>query len=226
VPPGEIKAASVQCPAETTVVGGGFAAHSDIYMYSHRKESNGWRATGINNGGNDKIINVYAHCMKFLSNSSSQQVFEQTTISANDTGYLNVNCPAGTTVVSGGFATQSDGSLTVYNSSKKNNGWQLYASNNKGTGQLVNVYAVCLSADRAISSTQVSESIEIAPNSTGGGYTYCSEGYATGGGYAGNPVLQIYNTSPNNYQSWAGYAKNHHHTSQTFNRYAVCLTID
>ena len=209
IPSGEIKSVAVACPAESVVVGGGFSVHPNVIVHNHRKEGNGWIAYGKNHGGSAKTLNVYANCMKFLSGAATSLVTEQISVPANTSSYGVASCPAGTTVVSGGWASNHDGSLVVYNSTISSNGqgWRVYAKNQKNSSQLLNIYATCLSSSSATSTNMVEEVLQIAGGDSGGIFTACPSGWATGGGFAMQVELQIYNTSPKDWQTWAAMPK-------------------
>ena len=218
--------ATVTCPSGTVLMGGGFATNPGVYVYTHNKTGNGWRAYGANLTVSSKLLNVYAVCGSNFTDAVVQQVFEQVTVPANDIGNAVVSCPFGSTVIAGGFASKSDGTLKVYNSTKKDNGWQAYARNSKGSGQALNAYAICLSTPSTTSSTIVWESVQIAAGATGGVHSTCSSGWGTGGGFALQDGLEVFNSTPNEWNSWEGFAKNNSGTTRTMNVYTVCLTYD
>ena len=73
---------------------------------------------------------------------SVSQYHESLSISAGNTVHTTVACPAGSVVVSGGYAA-NDG-VRVWHSTKDGNGWRVYATNTTGVSKAVNIYAVCL----------------------------------------------------------------------------------
>ena len=116
---------------------------------------------------------------------------------------------------------------TVYNSSKSGNGWQVWAKNNTGSGQLLNAYAICLAGTSATASLVTAQS-SISGSTTGGTEATCPSGSVlTGGGFAGSTDLQIYNTSMDSgdNQTWQTNAKNLSGSSKLLNTYAICLTF-
>jgi hypothetical protein len=227
VPANDYAVAAIQCPAESTVVGGGFATNQGVYVYTHSMNDNGWRAYGSNFNASNKLLNVYAVCMKYVSNASITQIVEQVSVPANSTGSAVAACPWGSTLVSGGYASKNDGTLRVYTSTKKDNGWQVYALNESGGGQLLNAYAVCLHSDKTTSSDIIWQGVDIPANSTKGTNATCPSGdYATGGGFAGFTGIEVYNSTPKEWNVWEGYAYNSLGQSKLMNVYAVCLSFD
>ena len=96
-------------------------------------------------------------------------------------------------MVGGGYASEGNPASRVYTATKKDNGYQVYAKNHKGSGQLLNAYAICLSSDRTTHSELVWDNVAVPSSGTKGTETTCPSGmYATGGGFAGSDGLDIY----------------------------------
>jgi hypothetical protein len=224
---GTIGNATASCPSGSVVVSGGYATDPNVLVYTHSKNGNGWRAYAKNNAGSSKLLNVYATCLHNASGASTTQVIEQVTAAAGGVGHPVVACPAGSVVTGGGWASKSDGSLWVYNSSKSGNGWQVYAKNSSGSGELLNAYAICLSGVSA-STDQILKSTSIAAGTTGNAAATCETGeLVTGGGFASQNDLVMYNTSPytTGTNQWRTYARNSGGASRTMYGYAVCLSF-
>lgn len=215
--------AYITCPGSSIVTGGGFALGSDMIANTTSMDGNGWRTYAKNNSGSSQLLNSYAIC---LSNSggTTSQVFAQVTAPANEIGNAVVACPAGSVVTGGGYASNLN--FTVYNSSKSGNGWQVYARNNSGSGQLLNAYAICLAGTSATTS-QVGAQSTISGSSTGSTSATCPSGsLLTGGGFAGSTDLLIYNTSmAGDSKSWNTYARNLTGVNKLLNSYAICTTF-
>jgi hypothetical protein len=209
------------CPSGSIVTGGGFAASPSLLVFSTFASSNSWEADAQNLSASGQALNAYAEC---LSNTSgtTQQVYSQTTASASGIGHVVVNCPSGSVVTGGGFASSSN--LLVYSNSANSNGWEVYAQNTSSTNQLVNAYAICLSGTSG-SPQQVVNQVSVAANGNGQSVKACpASTYLTGGGYAGNQNLFVYNESASG-SSWQVYAHNTSGASQLLNSYAICLTL-
>jgi len=226
VPSGTSGSATIACPGSSIITGGGFALGSSANMFAKTTsmDSNGWQTYAVNNTGSSQTLTDYAIC---LSNSggTTSQVFAQVTAPANSNGHAVVACPAGTVVTGGGYA--SSAIFTVYTSSKKDNGWEVWAKNNSGTGQLLNAYAMCLAGTSATSSEVVAQS-SIAGSSTGVVRATCPSGsLLTGGGFASSTDLLVYNTSMklDDNKTWQTYAKNLSGSSKLLNSYAICTTF-
>jgi hypothetical protein len=211
------------CPAGSIVTSGGFAVSPEVLPYTHSQSGNGWSLYVKNNSGSSKLANVYAYCLKGPSGTSTQ-VYTQVTVPAGNIGHPVADCPAGSVVTGGGWASKSDGSLIVYNSSMSGNGWQIYAKNTSGSNQLLNAYAICVSGSGGSTSQVVSQST-VAAGSAGFTEAACpASALATGGGFAADADLWIYNTSLSG-SNWMTYAKNSAGTGKLLNSYAICLSM-
>jgi hypothetical protein len=215
---------SVQCPGDSIVTSGGYAASNGMYVYTQSMYNNGWRVYAKNNNGSSKLLNAYAVCLHNTSGSVTQ-VYAQITVAGNGNDNAVVSCPGGSIVVGGGYASKSDGTLWVYNSSKSGNGWQAYAHNSNGSGQLLNAYAICLSGVNATTDS-VGNQGTVPGSGTKGVSKACSSGLNTGGGFAASTGLDIYNTSPADDNTWWTYARNTTGSSKLLNDYAICLTFN
>jgi hypothetical protein len=226
IPAGNTGYTTATCPAESVLVSGGFAAHRDVWVYTHSMHGNGWRAYARNYTGSAKTMTVYARCLKNTAGTTAQH-HSILHIDAGDHENLVQTCPAGSIVTGGGFAS-TPGDTTVYNTSMHGNGWQIWAKNNSGSSKQVNVYAICLSGVSATTYDTL-ETISVPAGSSLGGFTACSDNdLAVGGGYAAQMDFRMYNTSPrtSTTNEWVGYAYNPSGSENIFFNYAVCLTFD
>jgi hypothetical protein len=71
------------------------------------------------------------------------QVSNSTPIAAGASGSVSVNCPAGTTVISGGAQPANFG-VEMTSSLRSGNGWLYQAKNNNGAASTLTVFAYCL----------------------------------------------------------------------------------
>ena len=225
VPAGSTGSATVACPSGTILVSGGFAGSSlpDMFIYTHSMDGNGWRAYARNDTGSSELVNAYAVCLHNAAGGTTTQVHTQVTAAANSNGHAVVACPAGSTVMGGGWATSADHALHVYNSSMSGNGWQVWARNNTGAGKLMNAYAICLSGLSGTVS-QVLNSVTVPGNAANAYTSECSTGAVVGGGFAANPDLHIYSTSRQSTgQRWSVAAKNTVGADKLLFAYAMCF---
>jgi hypothetical protein len=73
----------------------------------------------------------------------------ETAIANNTTGNMSVDCPAGSTVISGGGVYRGgtgNGNVTIRSSQRNGNGWNVVAYNESGASATYQVLAYCLSA--------------------------------------------------------------------------------
>jgi hypothetical protein len=73
------------------------------------------------------------------------QVSNSTGIAANTSNGVSVQCPAGTTVISGGAQPANFG-VEMTSSLRSGNGWLYQAKNNNAAASTLTVFAYCLSA--------------------------------------------------------------------------------
>jgi hypothetical protein len=71
------------------------------------------------------------------------QVTNSTGIAAGANGSVSVDCPAGTTVISGGAQPANFG-VEMTSSLRSGNGWLYQAKNNNGSASTLTVFAYCL----------------------------------------------------------------------------------
>ena len=209
------------CPSGSIVTGGGFAGSSNMLVYSTFASGNGWEVDAQNLSASPQGLNAYAECLSHTS-GTTQQVYTQVTAAASGIGHAVINCPSGSVVTSGGFASNSN--ELIYSNSANGNGWEVDAQNTSSTTQPLNAYAICLSGTSGTTQSLVNQ-VSAAGNGIGQSVKACpSSTYLTGGGYAGNQNLFVYTESASG-SSWQVYAQNKSGTSQLLNSYTVCLTL-
>ncbi len=178
-------------------------------------------ATATSSGPHLPIVPIVPHYPPLSLLPSTQQVLNQVTAPAGGIGHAVANCPSGTLVTGGGYAGSTN--LFVYNSSATGNGWEVYAQNTSGSGQLLNAYAICLS-NTSGSTQQVLNQVTAPAGGIGHAAVACPGGsIVTGGGFAGNTDLFVYNTSADG-NGWGVYAQNTSGSDQLLNAYAICLS--
>lgn len=157
---------------------------------------------------------------------SVTQVLKQVSVPAGSVGSATAECPSGSIVTGGGFASQSTTATEVYSQFKSGNGWQVYLYNTTGSSQLVNAYAICLSGvSGSAATTQILNQVSVAANSNGSATATCTSGVLTGGGFASQSNLstKVYTQSKQG-NGWQVYLSNKLASSQLVNAYAICLT--
>jgi hypothetical protein len=150
----------------------------------------------------------------------TQQVVKQVSIAAGANGSSTIACPASSVVTGGGFALNNN--MIAYTHSQDGNAWTTYAKNNGASSGLLNSYAVCLFASMGTTS-MVWNQVTISAGTNGNAFVACPAGsVVTGGGYASNTNLFVYNSSMSS-NGWQVYAQNTSGSSQLLNSYATCL---
>lgn len=229
VNPGVSGAVIATCPDDSIVVGGGYAAESEITFYTQYKYENGWRGDAQNNSAAKQQITVFAVCLHNLPGLSVTQVHGQDDVASGLKANAIASCPAGSLATGGGFYAYPDGSLRVYNSSRaySGEGWQSWAKNLSVSTKTLHAYAICLSgSDGKIK--EILESVSIPPSSTGYAFPTCPSGsLVTAGGFAAQENLLIDSSSgPYSGNEWRVYVKNTHTSDdKTLFAYAVCLAL-
>jgi hypothetical protein len=217
------------CPDTSVVVGGGYAADSDVAFFTQYKYENGWRGDATNNSNSTQQIIVYAVCLHNVPGASVTQVHGQVDVSSGDRDQAVATCPAGSIATGGGFHAYPDGSLRVYNSSKSDSGegWQSWAQNSSGSTKTHHAYGICLSGSGG-TTAEILQSVSAPANSTAYAIPKCGSGsLVTGGGFAAQQDLIIYSTSgPYNHDEWRVYVRNTHpNDDRTLFGYAICLSL-
>lgn len=147
------------------------------------------------------------------------QVLAQISIAGNASTGATAACPPGSIVTGGGYASNS--SLDVYNSSMTGNGWHAFARNTTASNQLFNAYAICVS-NVSGSTSQIVAQVPVAAGAIGHPVAACPGGtVVTGGGFAKNSGISVYNDSPNG-NGWEVYGKNNTGGGLLLNVYAIC----
>jgi hypothetical protein len=133
------------CPAGSVVTGGGFVigANHPVEIYHGSKSDNGWQIYVNNTGTETPLVNVYAVCLSGVSGSTTQVSQTNIVVPANDMAEGSKNCPAGSYITGGGFATNLG--VIIHRTSLLDNGWFNIALNMTATQKTLNTYAICYS---------------------------------------------------------------------------------
>ncbi len=214
---------TVNCPGGSVVVSGGYAANDGVRVWHSMKDGNGWRVYASNTTGSNKLVNIYAVCLHNSGGSTSLQL-SQENANANNWTQIVATCPAGSVVTGGGWVIGTDTNITLYNSSKSGNGWQIYVDNAGGSTPLINAYAICLSGVSGTTQS-VSDTSGVVP---AGDIEHlemtCPGGsYVTGGGFAVNTGATIYNELITG-NSWNVYARNNTASEKLLYGYGICYS--
>lgn len=223
IPAGAVGSTTVTCPAGSVVTSGGFAGSTGVRIYNSAMNGNGWRVYGYNTSGSSKNITVYATCL-FNTGGTTDFILEQEHINANDITHLEVNCPGSSVVTGGGWVINSTEPVEIYNSTRSGNGWEIYVDNTGGNTPLVNAYAICLSGASGSTAQVFQSGLEVPAGGTAHGEKACPGGsFATGGGFAVNLGVIIYNTSFSD-NGWQNYGRNTTGSDQVMNTYTICYS--
>ena len=154
---------------------------------------------------------------------SVQQVSETVSIPGGGTEHKTVTCPAGSVVVSGGFATSVD--VRVWHQTMDGNGWRIYATNTNTANRQIEIYAHCLHNSGGTTEWTY-EHVNINANS----YTHltatCPAGsVVTGGAWVigTDEDIQLYNSTPSG-NGWQIFVNNYGPSTPQVNVYAICLS--
>ena len=138
---------AVQCPAGTVPLGGGVFAQSTsplVGVNSSFPTPGGW-AVDMNNGGTIATsFKVRVICAAKPANYVVVQRLGQANPVGQHTAFA-LTCPLGTTVLSGGAASNSASPLVNNSSSAPTSSrtWQISENNGDTVGHLVSIVAVC-----------------------------------------------------------------------------------
>lgn len=220
---GSTENTTVNCPAGSVVTSGGYEANTGVRVWHSTKNGNGWRIYATNTAGSSNLLNVYATCLSNSGGTTDIQV-TQDYIDANTQTNIVAPCPAGTIVTGGGWVIGSDDVVEIYNSSKLDNGWEIYVNNTGGGTPQINAYAICLSGVSGSSDAVNNIGNNIPANDNAHIEMACPSGsVVTGGGFATNLGVTVYNSTKSG-NGWQLYARNPTGSSQLLTGYAVCYT--
>lgn len=214
---------TVDCPAGSVVVSGGYAANDGVRVWHSTKDGNGWRVYATNTTGSNKAVNVYAVCLH-NSGGTTDVEYTQKYINASTYTQIIASCPSGSVVTGGGWVIGTDTNVSLYNSSKSGNSWQIYVQNDGGGSPLINVYAVCLDGTSGSTSSVTDNSGVIPPGDIEHLVMDCPSGsFVTGGGFAVNIGATIYHETITS-NSWQVYARNNTATQKLLYGYGICYS--
>jgi hypothetical protein len=224
---------TVECPAGTVVVGGGFSASPDVVVSAQYPQITGWCANVGNTSGSSKVVRVYAVCLHNAPGASVEIVDENTVMPSKGYAEVHAKCPAGSVVTGGGWKT-TGADVRFTQSAKTGAAWNIRAYNHTSATSMLYAYAVCLSGtggktSRAEAYTEVDyhwgpKQVAVA----------CPQGtIMTGGGYhdrSGCEILVYINAGPWGTApdaEWRVYAVNDVGVTliPDLDVYAVCLQV-
>jgi hypothetical protein len=159
----------------------------------------------------------------FLFSPSVERVENSISINPGDSGFISVDCPENSIVVSGGYVTSSD--VMVYEHTISGNGWKAFGKNNGGTVRKLFVNAICLS-NTAGTITSHASSVTASGGGIGNPKVSCPSGsIITGGGWSvsSDPNLVVY-VSAKNGNGWEIFAHNKTGSNKSVKVYAVCMS--
>jgi hypothetical protein len=157
-------------------------------------------------------------------------------VPGNSSASATVTCPFATLSVGGGFlsATSPWPPLLISKNAKKDNGWEIDATNTTAGSKALTASAVCLTGApmNATVTTVTGPMSWIQNNSYNSTAASCSSGILVGGGFstnvAGSPssIMKIYSNSrtASTGNTWQVSAYNTTGSTRTVTPYAYCLT--
>jgi hypothetical protein len=152
------------------------------------------------------------------------QATGRVSLSPGKFGNAGAQCPAGSILVGGGFATNTKVIITSSSKSESGNVWIVYASNYSGSSQDLNVYAYCLSG-KAGSIVQKSAETTVSASRLGHIEVFCPSGsFVTGGGFATYNDFQPIMYSYPDENGWQVGAQNNSAVDNRLIVYAICLS--
>lgn len=208
-----------ECPAGSTIVGGGFSATYDTEIWRSYRSGQGWYVDAHNSALTPANLSAYAQCVSGIPGSTSVYA-DSTTVAADTIGEVTKSCPEGKTAVSGGFYAAN---LNVIFSNRVGNGWQVKAENPTRASHTLSVFVNCYSGG-PISLTQVQKNKNIAAGVRDGSDVACTEGLLVMGGYSFSSAIDnSYYTTPN--ATWKFSTRNHTTSTTQLKVYGQCATF-
>lgn len=214
---------TVDCPAGALVTSGGFAAQSGLRVWHSMKDGNGWRIYATNKLDEPQNLTVFATCLSNSGGSVLQEVF-QANAEPETVTQLSAACPPNTLVTGGGFVIGTSDSIQLYNSSKNENGWQIFIDNASDSTPLINVYAICIEGVSGSTTSYQNTSGTIPPSGAVVLSQICPDNaYVTGGGFVINRGALVY-SSFKFQNGWINAARNTTGVEKLFYTSAICYS--
>lgn len=215
VPVGQKGTLTVSCDTGEQLLSGGFSGYAfegAVYVVeSYPSASDTWTVTVDNTSAPSSVqITASVYCLQANYSLASTIVHA----SSSGSGMTVANCPAGSTLLSGGYA----GTIRPTTSSPVTNGWQ---------SDEANVYAVCATQNAGAVSIASATFTTPSNSTSSGAMATCSvEQLATGGGFSGvaagggTPIISSQETST----GWSVAVEGSQYSQATVTVWAVCLS--
>ena len=225
IPAGDYSFFVVQCPAESVLVGGGFAAPPNVLVYANSPgDGNGWRVAANNTKSSSITIDSFAVCL-YQAGVSNDFFFETVSVAAGTEGGASAACPPGSVATGGGWQVQPGSDTWISKSFRGSESWNVLAENRSDDSHNLTAAAVCISGLDGIPE-QVGESVSVAGASLGVVDAPCSGGLMLGGGFSAHADLLVYASAPSlsGPGLWNSQAFNAADPAKNLTTFAVCLT--
>jgi hypothetical protein len=178
---GSTGSVSINCPAGSVVVGGGFDGGNNIQTYRSERSGNGWVVYGHRYLGANGTLKAYAYCLSGVTATSTSGYTEKT-LAPGASGDQTFNCTGGSVITGGGFAF-TDGVIWAYRLIMVGNGLQMNAQNQGASNGTFRPHPVCLSSTGA-ATVRATNMASISGSSSGTAEAACPAGTTvTGGGF-------------------------------------------
>ncbi|MEK7557159.1 MAG: hypothetical protein AAB538_04240 [Patescibacteria group bacterium] len=211
--------ARAECPAGSTIVGGGFTATYDTEIWRSYRSGQGWYVEAHNSALAPAGLSARAQCVSGLPGAVSVRA-DSTTVASGAIGEVTKDCPDGHTALSGGFYADN---LQVIFSNRVGNGWQIKAKNPTRSSHPLSVFVNCYSGG-PITLTQIQKNKNIPSNVRDGSDVACTEGLLVMGGYSfGSPIDNSYYTTANGF--WKFSTRNLTSGTMQLKVYGQCATF-
>jgi hypothetical protein len=151
-----------------------------------------------------------------------EQVNALVNIPPQNNGNALVNCPLGSTVISGGYYAPEG--VRIWQTTIKDNGWQVYGRNNTDASLAISAYAICMSGTWGTIWQELNQ-VYVNPNTSSNLEAVCpTASVVTGGGWiiGSSNDIEIHQSSPMT-NGWQINVKNNGAQANLVNVYAFCL---
>ena len=151
-----------------------------------------------------------------------EQVNALVYIPPQSNGNALANCPLGSTVISGGYYAPEG--VSIWQTTLKDNGWQVFGRNNSDTSLAISAYATCMFGSWGTIWQELYQSY-VSPNASLTLEADCPvASVVTGGGWiiGSSTNIDIYQSSPLE-NGWKIDVKNNDSKANLVNVYAICL---
>lgn len=140
---GKTEFQTLECPAETFVLSGGYQAEPDQFISQSSIDNNGWSITSTNQGISSSKLTIYALC-SLKNPQTNERVENKEQVPSGVSFTSKAVCPSGMFAISSGFSLPQDSSLKIVRVSRDTDSFTYEVQNNTLTTPKMTVEVLCV----------------------------------------------------------------------------------